>query len=89
MYAFNLENKTIAKAKGLNKCITKKMTMNSYKSSLFNKKVQYYSMLRFKSIKHTIFTQKLNKIGLSYNDTKRHILDNNIETLAWGHYKLR
>ncbi|CAK1598078.1 unnamed protein product [Parnassius mnemosyne] len=89
MYAFNLENKTIAKAKGVNKCITKKMTMNSYKSSLFNKKVQYYSMLRFKSIKHTIFTQKLNKIGLSYNDTKRHILDNNIETLAWGHYKLR
>lgn len=42
MYAFNLENKTIGKAKGVNNCITKKMSMNNFKSSLFNKKVQYY-----------------------------------------------
>lgn len=65
------------------------MNMGNYKSCLFNKNVLYCSMLRFKSIKHTIFTQKINKSSLSYNDTKRCIMNNNIDTLAWGHYKLR
>lgn len=89
MYAIQTENKLTAKAKGVNKCVTKRMTLENYKSCLFNKNVQYDAMYRFRSIKHTIFTQKINKICLSYNDTKRFILSNNIDTLAWGHYKLR
>ncbi|CAH1646013.1 unnamed protein product [Spodoptera littoralis] len=89
MYALEIEDKFIAKTKGVNKSVTKKMNMENYKSCLFNKNVLYCSMLRFKSIKHTIFTQKINKTSLSYNDTKRCIMDNNIDTLAWGHYKLR
>lgn len=88
MYALNVGNKFTAKAKGVNKSVTKSMTMENYKSCLFNKNIQYSSMYRFKSIKHTIFTQQINKVCISYNDTKRYILPNNIVTLAWGHYRL-
>lgn len=88
MYALNIDNKTVAKAKGVNKCITKRMTMEDYRSCLFEKKNQYCNMLRFRSIKHTIFTQNINKTCLSHNDTKRYILENNVDTLAWGHYKI-
>lgn len=89
MYAMSVEDRTITKAKGVNRSVTKKLNVSDYKSCLFNKKIQLAEMYRFRSIKHIIFTQKNNKICLSYNDTKRHILHNSMDTLAWGHYKLR
>lgn len=89
MYAIDVENQNlITKAKGVNKCVTKKLTIDSYKRCLFDKDIQRDTMLRFKSIKHLIFTQKINKISLSHNDTKRFLLDNCTDTLPWGHYKI-
>ena len=38
--------------------------------------------------KHEIFTVEQNKKALSADDDKRHILDNGINTSAWGHYKI-
>ncbi|XP_063388138.1 uncharacterized protein LOC134674022 [Cydia fagiglandana] len=78
----------LSKAKGVNKCVTKKLTLDNYKTCLFNKNLQRAQMLRFKSIKHIIFTQKINKISLSHEDTKRYLLENSSDTLAWGHYKI-
>ncbi|CAH2108775.1 unnamed protein product [Euphydryas editha] len=89
MYAFTVGEKFVAKAKGVNKSVTKKLELGNYKSCLFNKNIQHHNMYRFRSIKHTIFTQEINKTSLSYQDTKRYILPNQIDTLAWGHYKLR
>ena len=43
----------------------------------------------FKSEKHEVFTQKVNKIALSADDDKRFILPDGISTLAWGHWRLR
>ncbi|KAL4085217.1 hypothetical protein QTP88_027076 [Uroleucon formosanum] len=37
--------------------------------------------------KHDIFTVEQNKKALSVYDDKRFILNNGIDTLAWGHYK--
>ncbi|KAF0742939.1 Uncharacterized protein FWK35_00028154 [Aphis craccivora] len=37
--------------------------------------------------KHDICTVEQNKKALSVYDDKRFILDNGIDTLAWGHYK--
>ncbi|CAI6377125.1 unnamed protein product [Macrosiphum euphorbiae] len=37
--------------------------------------------------KHDIFTVEQNKKALSVYDDKRFILENGINTLAWGHYK--
>lgn len=89
MYAIDVESKLTTKAKGVNKNVSKHFVMDHYKSSLFNKKIHISEMLRFKSIKHVIYTQKINKVSLSHNDTKRYLLENTTDTLAWGHYKLR
>lgn len=88
MYALDIDNTFLAKAKGVNKSVTKSFKMDDYKSCLFNENVQYRTMLRFRSIKHNIFTQQINKKCLSHNDTKRYIVSNNVNTLAWGHYKI-
>ncbi|XP_041969806.1 uncharacterized protein LOC121726481 [Aricia agestis] len=89
MYAFTVGEKFVAKAKGVNKSVTKKLELENYKSCIFNKNIQHHSMYRFRSIKHTIFTQEINKSSLSYQDTKRYILPNQIDTLAWDHFKLK
>lgn len=89
MYAIQVENQVIAKAKGVNKSVTKKMKIDDYRSCLLNKSVQLAEMYRFRSIKHVVFTQKINKVSLSDNDTKRCILPNSTDTLAWGHYSIR
>ena len=88
MYALNVENTITAKAKGVNKSVSKNMKIEMYKACLFNKNVKMAEMCRFRSIKHNIFTQKINKICLSYNDTKRYLIPNSTDTYAWGHYKI-
>ena len=40
------------------------------------------------SYKHDVFTEEVNKVALSANDDKRHILEDGINTLALGHYKI-
>lgn len=89
MYAMDIQDKFIAKSKGVNKCVTKKFQMENYKNVLFSKENKVCEMFRFRSLKHVIYTQKSNKISLSYTDTKRYIKPNSTETLAWGHYSIR
>lgn len=89
MYAMTIEDEFVAKAKGVNKSVTKKMKMENYKTCLFDKTKQYSKMYRFRSIKHVIFTQCINKTSLSYNDSKRYMIPNSTDTLAWGHYSLK
>lgn len=42
----------------------------------------------FRSKLHNLYTQHVNKLALSYNDTKRYICSDGISTYAWGHYKI-
>ena len=42
----------------------------------------------FRSQNHDVFTIESAKIALSAADDKRVILPGNVETLAYGHYKL-
>lgn len=76
------------KAKGIKRNVVEKLRFFDYKNCLDKRDVVYKSMYLFKSIKHTIFTKCVNKIALSCNDDKRYICENNINTLAWGHYKI-
>lgn len=55
MYAIKVEDKLVTHAKGVYKCVTKSMTIENYKSCLFNSNIQLCSML---TLKHVIFTQK-------------------------------
>ena len=39
--------------------------------------------------KHNLYIEKITKAALSANDDKRIILEDKINTLAYGHYKLQ
>ena len=68
------------KAKGAKKCVIKReLTFNNYKDCLLNDKVVLKSQQRFKSERHDVYTENVNKIALSSNDDKRLIaLDKSI-----------
>ena len=74
----------VNKAKGVNLMLKHK----EYADVLFNKNVLRHKMKRIQSKSHKSGTYKLNKISLSCFDDKRFILDDGINSLAYGHKKL-
>ena len=60
------------KAKGVKRCVIKRRLMfENYKDSLFNNKTILKSQLRFKSGRHNVYTEEINKVALNSNDDKR------------------
>ena len=60
------------KAKGTKKCaIKRRLKFNDYKDSLLNNEIILKSQQRFKSERHDVYTEEINKITLSSNDDKR------------------
>ena len=71
------------KCKGIKNCVVKKTLMlEDYKNCLFNSSIENRSQLMFRSIKHDIFTLKVNKVALDRNDDKRISKRDGISTLA-------
>ena len=63
------ENKN---AKGTKKCVIKRrLKFSDYKDCLLNNEIILKSHQRFKSEKHDVYTEEVNKIALSSNDDKR------------------
>ena len=59
------------KAKGTKKCVIKRrLTFNNYKDFLLNNKTVLKSQERFKSERHDLYTEEVNKIAISSNDDK-------------------
>ena len=59
------------KAKGTKKCVIKRrLKFNDYKDCLLNNEIILKSQQRFKSEKHDVYTEEVNKIALSSNDDK-------------------
>ena len=56
----------------------------SHKEFIKNNKLILKSKQRFRSEKHNVFTEKVNKIALSAKDDKRIESINSIETYAYG-----
>ena len=52
-------------------CDKEKIEFNDYKDCLLNNKVVLKSQQRFKSERHDVYTEEVNKIALSSNDDKR------------------
>ena len=71
----------LIKAKGVNL----KLKHKEYSDVLFGKKIVRHKMKRILSEKHSIGTNLLNNISLSCFDDKRSILNNGIDSLAFGH----
>ena len=60
------------KAKGTKKCAIKgRLKFNDYKDCLLNNEIILKSQQRFKSERHDVYTEEINKIALSSNDDER------------------
>ena len=71
-YVIDDDDSEVKKAKGTNKCVIKRvLKFNDYKNCLLNDGVVLKSQQRFKSEKHDVYTEEVNKIALSNNDDKR------------------
>lgn len=88
MYAVNIAGRLTKKAKGIKKCVSETLTDEDFKSSLDENKIILKRQNVFRSLKHIIYTQAVNKIALSANDDKRFLIPGCYNTLAWGHYKI-
>jgi len=86
---FEEEGKETKKCKGIKKVVIKKsITHEDYKDCLFTRREQLRSMNVIRSHLHEMYTEEVNKIALSADDDKRVIQEDQIHTLAYGHYKL-
>ena len=90
LYSYKMfEGEESKKCKGVKKSVVKKsITHEDYKKCLTDQKPQLRKMNVIRSYKHNIFTEEVNKVALSANDDKRYILENGINTLALGHYRI-
>lgn len=89
MYSIKtIEDEELKKAKGVTKSVVDNLTFDNYKDCLFNHKIFNCDMYTFKSKMHRIYTNLVSKKALSDSDDKRYIKKNNINTLAWGHFRL-
>jgi len=90
LYAYLTDdNKEHKKCKGVKKSVVdKQITLNDYNHTLNTKESKTVQQNVFRSYKHQLFTEKVTKVALSANDDKTFILNNNVECLTFGHYKI-
>ena len=84
LYSFRIEeDKEVRKCKGIKKnVIKKKLDFDDYVKCLFSGEKKLRSMKIIRSEKHDIYSKEVNKIALSNEDDKRHVLKDKIYTLA-------
>ena len=72
-YSYLMDDDSEAKkAKGTKKCAAKRiLKFPDYKDCLLNNEIILKSRQRFKSERHHVYTEKINKIALNRNDDKR------------------
>lgn len=78
------------KAKGVKGYVLKKqIVFDDYVDCIHNNSVIVRNQNTIRAKKHNIYSIQQQKVALSPFDNKRFILENNIDTLPWGHYKLQ
>ena len=90
LYSYKIfEGEESKKCKGVKKSVVKKsIAHEDYKKCLFTRKDQIQRMNVIKSHMHEVYTEEVNKIALCPDDDKRHILEDGVHTLAFGHYMI-
>ena len=91
MYSYIMEDgKGGMTAKGIKKNVIKKDIMHEdYKNTLLNEEQMRHKMRTIRSVKHKLQSFEINKISLSCFDDKRYILNDGINSYAYGHYKIK
>lgn len=83
------EEETSIRAKGVQRRVACNLTFEDYDSCLNDPTIKIMKEQKiFRSHLHTVFTEVMTKIALSGQDSKRFILDDCVNTLAWGHYRV-
>ena len=91
LYAYlELNKKENKKAKGIKKyAIKNKLVFKDFKDCVLNKTTKRITQSNIRSYDHKVYTELINKVALNWYDDKRYILENGIDTLSWGNYKLK
>ena len=77
------------KAKGVKKCIIKKsLRHENFVKCLNTGQTQMRKQSFFRSREHHLFTENMTKLALNPRDDKRVVLENGIDTLALGHWRV-
>ena len=90
MYSYKKEDNKVEKtAKGIKKNIIKgNIKHEDYKKVLFENEQMQHTMKTIRSERHELGSYEINKISLSCFDDKRHISENGINSLSYGHYAI-
>ena len=87
-YSYECEKKENKKCKGIKKCVTEKgISHKDYVDCLFKNVQLRRKMNIFRSHKHVVYSEEVNKVALCANDDKRVVREDGIHTFAHGHYK--
>ena len=91
LYSYKMdEGKENKKCKGVKKQVVEEnITHEDYKTCLLTGKEILRKQNILRSYEHEVYTEEVNKIALSAADDKRYILSDGMDTLAWGHYKIK
>ena len=89
LYSYKMcEGKEKKKCKRIKKNVIKnKITHEDYKNCPLQAKTKLTNMNVIRSRAHNIYTEKMNKVAVSFEDDKRIILEDGVHTLAVGHFK--
>lgn len=85
-YVMKDEKEGHCKAKGVGKDAMRLIKHENYLKCLNEQTRDEVEMTGIRSVKHMLYTTKIHKIGLSCNDPKRFICEDNIHTLPYGHW---
>ena len=75
-------------ANGITKVAQRSISHQDYLDTLKNIGTTMVTSKAIRSFSHQLYSIEIKKRGLSSYDDKKHILDNGIETLSYGHYKI-
>ena len=92
LYSYKMfdDGKESKKCKSIKQQVLKDFISHEhYKKCLFVEKDQYRKMTVIRSYNHHLYTEQVNKVALSGADYKPYVLGNKIDTLAWGHRKIK
>ena len=78
-----------ATAKGVSRTAKQKITHQEYNDTLLTSGTTIISAKNIRTFSNSLYSVKITKRELSAYDDKKYILDNKINTLSYGHYKLR
>ena len=78
------------KCKGIKRQVVESSIRHEhYKTCLTTGKELLRKQNILRSYEHEVYTEEVNKVALSALDDKRYILSDGMDTLAWGHYKIK